>query len=352
MSCLAPFSFIYGKLVSLRHFCYQKQWLRVHFAPLPVVSVGNLVCGGSGKTQVVLALAQALESRLKIALVSRGYKGQAERGKAPFVVHPIKQSAEQCGDEPLLLARRCPKSLVIVHQNRLRSCIVAKKLGYELAILDDGMQHRRLYRDFEIVVLDGNSKLNSEKFLPVGQLREDPRRLGEADLIVYMGEPSDLLKAQVATLTDAPHVVAKVQVKQIASLDGKPIPSIEGTPVGLFCGIGNPQRFVATVEGLGAQVRETCFAPDHGRLSPKALQKFAERSKKKGARYLVCTEKDQVKFSSHETKSALPIYWLKTELEITSHKEVWQSTINKLLTWASVKVTQKSPSFKETGVAV
>ncbi|MCH9627673.1 MAG: Tetraacyldisaccharide 4'-kinase [Chlamydiales bacterium] len=315
-----PLSAIYAFCVKVRHWLYDRKWLHAKHAPLPVVSIGNLVAGGVGKTQVALLLAEALQD---VAILSRGYRGEAEKGKSPFLVSPEQNSAQRCGDEPWLLASRLPKAHVIVHHNRYLSALEAEKLGARVLLLDDGMQHRSLFRDLEIVVLGGVDPFGGEAFLPRGFLREDPKRLAQADLVVFVGEPTPRVRERVSALTEAPCVVTQISVKGAYHLDGKKLPSLEGKKVGLFCGIGNPSRFVSSVENLGAVVVASHYLPDHKTMGKKELQTFADLCLQRGAECLLCTEKDKVKLPKYAAASLLPVGWVAVELEITRNRDAW-----------------------------
>jgi len=324
---LTPMSWLYRFAVRIRHYLYDKKCLTKKFAPLPVVSIGNVVAGGAGKTQVALFLAEQLSDKARIAILSRGYLGDAEHAKHPLVVDIKKHSAKACGDEPWLLAERLKKAWIIVNKNRFKSSLRAKQLGADLLVLDDGMQHRKLHRDFEIVVIDGNHPLNGGTFLPKGNLREELSQLKRADLLFFMGKPQQELQTTLSSYTLAPSVVASVRVSEIKQLDGTPIDSLKGLSVGLFCGIGNPQRFVKTIEELGSNVVESHFSSDHKLMKPKDLLAFATRAKAKGAKWLLCTEKDKVKLSKQPKGFPLPIAWVRTKLEIIENQKVWDKTV-------------------------
>lgn len=315
-----PLSWFYGLAIRTRHWLYDRKWLEQKHAPLPVVSIGNLVAGGVGKTQVALLLAQELED---VAILSRGYRGQAEKAREPLVVRTENRTAQECGDEPWLLASRLPKARVLVHRDRYKSALEAEKLGARVLVLDDGMQHRRLFRNIEIVVLGGHDPFGGGNFLPRGFLREDPRRLERADLVVFVGKPSAAVEKRVAKLTQAPFVETQVCVRELRLMDDKKIASLEGKKIGIFCGIGNPTRFAESMKALGACVVAARYLPDHRTIGEQELRAFAALCKERGAEYLLCTEKDRVKLPSFASLSLLPVGWAKVDLEITRNREAW-----------------------------
>ena len=330
MIFLTPLSWLYHLGICVRHFFYDRKILKKHYAPLPVISIGNVVAGGAGKTQAVLLLAeQLLGENIRIAILSRGYLGKAEHAKHPLHVDVDKHSVDLCGDEPWLLAFRLRSSFIVVNKNRSKCALKAEQLGAQLLVLDDGMQYRRLHRDYEIVVIDGKAPFGA--FLPKGRLREDLSRLKTADLILFVGDPDKNIEWQVASLTSAPQVIAKIMAAGLFRFnDGEAIASIRGKSVAVFCGIGNPSRFVKTVEELGAHVVATHFTADHRTMAEKELQKFAAISKERGATLLLCTEKDKVKLSKRDRDLPLPIVWLRATLEIVKNREFWLKALNEM----------------------
>jgi tetraacyldisaccharide 4'-kinase len=330
---LTPFSVLYQAGVRFRHFLYDQKILPKQFAPLPVVSIGNVMAGGVGKTQVALLLAGLLAQDLKVAILSRGYRGQAEHVADPLLVDVNRHAPSLCGDEPWLLASRLDSVFVVVNKNRFKSALKAKKLGAQAVLLDDGMQHRQLHRDFEIVVVDGKIPFGS--FLPKGRLREDLQRLKTADLILFVGAPSQEIEGVVTSLALAPQVVAKVTSCGLFQLDGGQIDSIKGKKVAVFCGIGNPARFVNTVEELGAQVVATHFSSDHRLMGEKRLFQFASHAQKRGATLLLCTEKDKVKLSKSEFPLPVPVVWVKATLVIVKNQHVWLKMVDEIKLLAS-----------------
>ena len=291
-----------------------------------MISVGNVVAGGAGKTQVVLLLAEYLAPALRMAILSRGYRGLAEHAKHPLRVDVERHSPRMSGDEPWLLASRLRDVPVIVNKNRFKCAVEAEKLGAEIVVLDDGMQHRQFHRDFEIVVIDG--KVSLRHFLPKGVVREDLQRLKITDLVVYIGDPDKEIEKTISDLTAAPYVVARIKPSGVFDLADHPIDTLQGKNVAVFCGIGNPSRFVRTVEELGGHVVASHFSADHKIMNVKSLYKFALLSKERGATWLLCTEKDKIKLS--QGSLPLPVAWIKVNLEIVKNRHLWEKAVNEL----------------------
>ena len=290
-SCLSR---CYRVGVKWRHMAYDIGLFKTVAAAAPVVSVGNIVAGGTGKTPVVQMLVEALKGDQNIAILSRGFRSKAEmydeevfcvsRGQGPLL------SPEICGDEPYCLAGKLAAQ-VWVGKDRVACAQEAVRHGAKCLILDDGMQHRRLKRDCEIVVIDANDPFGKGKFLPRGLLRDLPERLKKVDLIVANHIEDKLhyceVQKMLAPFTLAPIVATKLCVLNSTECSNK--------TVGLFCGIGKPHYFQETVEELGNEIVHKWFLLDH--IAPKKheLEAFVKESLERGAEVLLCTEKDWVK---------------------------------------------------------
>lgn len=293
-------SLLYKVGVKLRHRGYRSGLLPSKKVSATVVSVGNIVAGGTGKTPLVHLLAHELSKDHKVAILSRGYRSQAE---GLNIRVDSTMTAEQVGDEPYWLAQRLPSVQVWVGADRVRSAHKAVENGAEILILDDGFQHLRLHRDFDVVVVSGEDPYSNGHFLPRGYLRDLPSRLNDASLIAVMGsKPLDLPIPQV--LFDRTMPV-----------------DLRGKKVAVFCAIGNPARFIKQVQAAGAHITVSLIKPDHEPFTLQDLEELKER-----ADTLVCTEKDFVKLPS----TTLPIIALPLELSITQGEEVWRQFIHQI----------------------
>lgn len=185
---LRLFSWPYKIVVACRNWAYDKEWFRQYQAPVPImISVGNIVAGGTGKTPVTLMLAKAFYEEYSIGILSRGYRAPVEKLSSPIALSVGKgpfHSAAYCGDEPYLLSQNLPEACVYVGKNRHKSANMAAMAGNEIVILDDGMQHRSIGRDFEVVVVDIDDPFGQGYYLPRGLLRENPRSLSRADFVI------------------------------------------------------------------------------------------------------------------------------------------------------------------------
>ncbi len=321
--CLWALSTGYRAAVSLRNGAYSQRLLRSRRPPhCLIISVGNLVAGGTGKTPLTIKLAEGLSAYAKVAVLSRGYRSAAERRSLPTLIRP----GEYAGDEPTMIARRLPEVLVFAGKNRLLSAQMAVEAGAEIILLDDGLQHRQLARDVEIIILDGEDPFGCGYYLPRGFLRDSPRALKRADLVVVNqpNRPVDWLRSFSA----APVVGMEIKPALCHAFEGGPF-ALAGKKVGLFCGIAKPEKFRSTAQSLGANVVAEHFLPDHAPIPAEAVQAFACHSRLLGAELLLCTEKDQVKLVPMLSTS-VPIAWLQVDAQITSNAEIWDQFIRSL----------------------
>lgn len=329
------FSGPYRLVVFFRNWMFDHGWLKSFIPPVPlVISVGNITAGGTGKTPVTLMLAEALQNEALLAILSRGYRSQAEKFSVPLLLNKKKgllHPASLCGDEPYLLAENLPNSLVIVGRNRYQSSKIAARMGVSVLLLDDGMQHRGVARDFEIVVMDILDPFGCGYFLPRGLLREGAEGLARADLIILNNVQDkdlfDTVKRRISNISSAPIMGTCTEVIGVYDLKNRLISPFEKVKVGIFCGIARPEYFLKTVEKMGMEVVAQVSFADHDVMDLNRLMDFSKECEQKQASYLLCTEKDRVKLvNSSELK--LPIAWVKTRLSILEGSEHWDAFIH------------------------
>lgn len=333
---LRIFSWIYKFIVACRNWIFDQGWLRCYTPPVPmVISVGNIVAGGTGKTPVTLMLVNEFYQEFSIAVLSHGYRSKAERLRSPVILSRgdgPTLSAQYCGDEPFLISKNYPQAWVIVGKDRAKASNIAAKAGVQVLLLDDGMQHRRLARDIEIVVMDLLDPFGQGYFLPRGLLRDSISSLSRADIIifnhVYDRERFAKIKVVLQRYTKAPIVGAKMEVSQIFDSENAIIESIKNKRVGIFCAIAHPEYFQHTIHTLGAQIVDTYFLADHSSFDPNALVRFAESAAKKGAELIICTEKDRVKLDK-PLMQTLPIAWIQMRLKLVEGDLFWKNFIEK-----------------------
>ncbi|HKT71953.1 MAG TPA: tetraacyldisaccharide 4'-kinase [Steroidobacteraceae bacterium] len=284
-SLLRPLAWIYGLVTRTRRRAYERRWLRTYRSSAPVLVVGNLTVGGTGKTPLVAWLAERLGARgLRVGIVSRGY-GRA--GSAPRAVD-AQADWREVGDEPVLLQARTGCDIVVARDRSAGVRELAAR-GAQVIIADDGLQHLRLARDCEVVVIDGARGFGNGLLLPAGPLREPATRVRDADMLVINGPPEH------SSLRDSVFVVNAVQMSlqaaQAHRVDGTsppvPLATFRGQRVHAVAGIGNPARFFRSLRERGLDPIEHAY-PDHHAFRAGELE-FPDRLP------VLMTEKDAVR---------------------------------------------------------
>lgn len=313
-AALYALSLAYGAVVRLRLLMYNRGVLKSEKLPCPVISVGNMTVGGTGKTPVTMCLASLLRDMGKrVVILSRGYK---RKGKDTAVVSNGKDillGPEEAGDEPYLMAKRLKGVPVIVGPDRVRSGRFAiSEFSPDVMILDDGYQHIRLQRDINIL-LSGRSGMG-RFLLPRGVLREPLEGVRRATFVMVRGLNNDDKK----TFRKYGKVVIEFRYRPFGLYDistGETIgpENVKGKKVAAFCGLANPDSFFATLESLGARITGRHAFPDHHWYSQKDMITIKEIAV--GADLVITTEKDGVKLKG--LLPGVPVHALAIDAEIT-----------------------------------
>lgn len=247
---LLPLAWLYGLATGLRRQLYRAGILRAYRSPRPVVVVGNLTVGGTGKTPLVVWLAQQLTAHgWRVGVVSRGY---GRRSGEPRRVAK-DDDVVQVGDEPLLVARRTDARVAVASDRP--AAVRLLEADCDLVLSDDGLQHYALAREFELVVVDGARGLGNGRLLPAGPLREPATRLAEADAVVINGDGYQReggLRMRVEPL----------RFVNVSTGESRPLSAFSGRRVHAVAALGNPQRFFASLRALGVAADEHAL-PDH-----------------------------------------------------------------------------------------
>lgn len=276
----------------------------------PVLSVGNLTLGGTGKTPFTLWLAEWMKAQgRRPVILSRGY-GREDEDRLT-VVHDgrkLRATPAQAGDEPVLLAQRLGDVPVVACAERARGGQFAlRKLGVDSVILDDGFQHFKVERDVDIVLLDGTRDVFDLELFPRGTLREPVDALEDAHLAVITrwnqggrtaAQLRKRLKAQFPTLPVVRMNVEPASLRRLSDGAESPVDSLRGKRVVLLCGVGNPESFRQTAKDAGVTVLKSVFLEDHAAISRKELVRQTVRARRAGADLLLVTEKDAVKLAA------------------------------------------------------
>lgn len=298
---LAPLSWLYGLVNWVRIRLYAAGLFGSYRAAVPVISVGNLAAGGTGKTPVIDFIARYLLAQgRRVAIVSRGYGGEWQHGvqlvcggKGPLL------SPQQVGDEPYLLARRNPQALVLTARRRadgVRQAVA--EYAAEVVLLDDGFQHRAVARDLDIVLLDARRPFGNGLPLPAGGLREFPSALRRGDLFILTrcpDEPIAALKLSGPVLHSR-HLLSPT----LLASDGRScaLDKLQGQRGLAFAGIADPRSFFIAVRQRGLTLGKTLSFADHCRYNAEELEQLRKAAVE--VDYLITTEKDGVKLEGLE----------------------------------------------------
>lgn len=341
---LLPFVPLYGAGVAIRNWFFDFGLLGTQKVSVPVISVGNLSAGGSGKTPFVELLSKRLMlAGRKVAVVSRGYK----RGSSGTLV--VSSGVVQCaeasvaGDEPAQLAAKLTGVVVIVDERRARGAKYAiEKFGADVIILDDGFQHRYLKRDLDILVLPVAEVEKPDWMLPAGNRREPMTSIKRASLIALSRcetiERFQEARAVVQKWTNKPVIGVATKVsafRRASSRFSVDLVGIKGKTAVAFSGIGNPESFGRTLNSLGLEVKQHVVFPDHHLYRESDLKNLENLSAESQADYCVTTEKDVARLSSpkNEYQSFLektPLFFVEIEQSVIAGEPELNEGIDKL----------------------
>jgi tetraacyldisaccharide 4'-kinase len=274
---LMPLGFLFSDFVKFRKFLYRIGVLKKQSLPVPVIVIGNITVGGTGKTPLIIWLAELLKDEgFKPGIISRGYGGQAESW--PQWVD-ANSTAENVGDEAMLIAKQtgCPMAVSPLRVEAAR--LLLKQSACDVILSDDGLQHYALNRDIEIAVIDGERRFGNSYCLPAGPLREPIDRLQSVDFIVVNGEKSEDNEYSM-------QITGNTAVNMVTG-EQKPLQKFIGVACHALAGIGNPERFFKLLESAGLACKTHSF-PDHYKFQLDDIS-FSDSEP------VLMTEKDAVK---------------------------------------------------------
>jgi tetraacyldisaccharide 4'-kinase len=304
-----PASRLYELAVKFRNNRYDNG--RVFRPPIPVISVGNLTVGGTGKTPFVMELARYLQDTMPalarpnaIAILSRGY------GRLSSLLSVVETEShwQNCGDEPLLIKRAVPTAAVIVHADRsLAAKYAMKEFDSRLLILDDGFQHRRLARDVDMILMDAAQPLGNGYCLPAGPLREAKEAIFRAWGIVAVGE--GLQAAEIGKIFEKPVLCVKTSLQIPADWTrNRPL------KVYVLTSIARPQRFTKSLNENGLEIMGSTAFRDHHRFSTHDLARVGRSAAESHAELVVTTAKDRIRISDWDCP--IPLYAVEQKMQI------------------------------------
>ena len=309
---LWPYSVVYGAAVRLHAWLYQQGVYPVKRLSVPVISVGNLTVGGTGKTPMVLWLAEKfLAEKKHVAILSRGYRG-----------------ADGTSDEIEMMKRRLGNRVVFgVGPDRYKEgARLQREHPVDVFLLDDGFQHLQLARDVDIVLVDSTRPLHKEHLIPAGRLREPISAISRASTVVFtrvheapFGEPAIQKFPRLPTFRAS---TALLGFKQVS--EGKSTVLEDNLPqsVFAFCGIGNPEAFFADLKKWGVKVAGKSVFRDHHSYSDEDVRKICKSAKESGAEIVLTTEKDLQNLA--DKKFSVPLYYCEIALDLHDSAQFWK----------------------------
>ena len=350
-------STLYSSAVRTRLYLYRHRYIHDHHLGVPVISVGNLTVGGTGKTPVVEMLAKALhEHGRRVCILSRGYKSKRQKklplskklaAKVGLIPKPeelpprivsdgekVLLDSHNAGDEPFMLAKNCTGIPVVVDKNRVKAGSHAiQKFGADVLVLDDGLQYLKLKHRHDIVLIDKTAPFGSNGFmLPRGTLREPPRSLRRASYIFITksdGDTEDLIK-QIRRYNRAAEIIEcrhrAMHFENIHTGEHLPIDGLKDKFVGALSGIAVPESFENGLRRLGARVDVIARFADHHRFKGRDIHQFIERCERRDVHCMVTTEKDYVRFPKLPVHD-IPFYFMRVEIEIIRGRDIFDKMV-------------------------
>ena len=342
---LIPLSYIYAVVLKTRGWLYDCGFLKQKRLPCGVISVGNIVAGGTGKTPTVIWIAKYLQSEgFQVGVLLRGYGREGHHSVS--VVSDGKQtlrSLTASGDEAGLIARKLPGVPVVVGSDRHTAGLEVIQLwGHTsgVLILDDGFQRRQLARDLDIVTIDGIQPFGTGKLLPAGTLREPKSALRRADILLLTRTDLATESIYFDQLVDGKQIFESchrpTRLYQLTTSEECPLDLLKGQRILAVCGIGNPEAFARTLGQFEPKAVELLAFPDHHRYSSADTNDIRTRACEVGADIVVTTEKDSQKLESLVATTAsshaepVQFFVLEVELEILANMEALKKRLRQV----------------------
>jgi tetraacyldisaccharide 4'-kinase len=327
---LWPLSLSYGAVAHLRARAYQAGVLRQRGLDGVVISVGNLTVGGTGKTPMVLWIAERLLGEGKrVGILTRGYRG-GESSAKDSGRGPIESASDEV---QLLKARLGPQVAFGVGANRFEMGQQLTKQGVNWFVLDDGFQHLQLARDVDIVLIDATNPFGGGQLLPAGRLREPRTALARADIIVITRSGhAPAIEAAAQRDSDAPIFYAGPRPEAVRVLrreyPGEEDAAVQAKSLFAFCGIGNPNAFVTDLRTWGFHVVGQKFFPDHHRYTPRDIEEIECEALDAKADGVICTEKDIFNLGG-ASRNSLEICYCPISMQVSNEGEFWRTIMAK-----------------------
>lgn len=329
----------YRSFLALRQTLYNRGMFKSRRLPCPVISIGNLTLGGTGKTPAVeLAVRRLLDAGIIAGIVSRGYGRRTQGTLVVADPHGIRVEPTAAGDEPFLLARRLPRTPVVVGENRYEAGQVClDRFGVGALVLDDAFQHRTLQKDLEIVTVSGASPWGNGRLFPRGPLREPVSALARAHLVMITGPRDDATVRAISDTVKANNpggevVTARYEPVECWEVWGRPaggVAELRGLQLYAFAGIAQPGNFSRSLRELGVDVVGFTTFPDHHWYEASEVEALAGEARARGALALITTEKDAIRCLGL-APSVLPLWALAVRLVVSDGRAAWERAFQSL----------------------
>lgn len=330
---LMPPALLYGFALRIRSVLYELGLQATRRLPCPVISIGNITVGGTGKTPATVLVARELQRRgCRVAVISRGYGGSLE-GQVAVVSNGsvVALRPEQCGDEPCLLARMLPGVAVLIGSDRYRAGLYAlEQLQPDLVVLDDGFQHIRLHRDLNILLLDGARPFGNGWTLPLGLLREPCSAVKRADLVLF----TRCKNGQSVPDTGLPSCCSEHRLTGFNLLDSGEemrLETLRQGRIAAFAGIAEPDSFFEGLRQLGISLIAVLTLPDHEPYHASGLERLDAFVTAHQPDWLLTTAKDGVKLADCRAAWGHRLVTVRLELALFDDGQALKAALDKLL---------------------
>jgi tetraacyldisaccharide 4'-kinase len=342
---LLPFSWLYGLAVMTRNWAFDRGLLRSTAVGVPVISVGNMTVGGTGKTPLVEYIARyCLERGRHVAIVSRGYKRDTKGVVIVSDGRSIRTDARGGGDEPVQMARKLPKAYVVVGERRVEAARVAvDSLRADVIVLDDGFQHRYVKRDLDVVVASAGFVGFAGQMLPAGMNREPWSELRRAGLVALSNVDrlggAETWKSHLSQWYKGPWMMFNHKLSDVRRLPDHasvPLDTLKGKAVVAFSGIGNHVGFVDGLKKIGWNVKGDIRFPDHHTYVESDIRKVVTQMKESSSGFCLTTEKDAMRLIAdrqivEQFLNVYPFFYTTIEVDIIKGEDVLHSVIDECL---------------------
>ncbi|NGX34405.1 MAG: Tetraacyldisaccharide 4'-kinase [Candidatus Anoxychlamydiales bacterium] len=314
-----------------RNLLYDLNFLKAKKVKCRVVSIGNIVAGGAGKTPFTIFLAKKLIDKSRLAIITRGYKSKAETSQV-VINKDSKFLANEVSDEALVLKNHLKNTSIFIGKDKAKSALNASEMNFDLVLIDDGFQYRKLKKDVEIVIINAIDPFGKNSFLPKGFLRESPKNLKRADFIIINNANSKInsLEEEIKKYSNSPIIYSSFYSNKFLDFSKKEVKIDKNEKIAIFSAIANPDMFFSTLKEMDFEIVNFLDLLDHEKISEKKLDLFIKESILKGAKFIVTTEKDMVKLNPN-MKAKLQVIYLEISLKITHNETHLVALVEKIL---------------------